>query len=800
MAGKTDLDRDGQAGAGQAVTATREFRIAGLHCADCAETIEKNLAALPGVAEARVDYALARLVVTHAPSLAAEEIARVVRGSGYEVAPVRGGRAPREERPFWVRNRQALLTAGAGSALAAGFAAALLGFPNPYPQAFFALAIVLGGYHVARSGVYALLRSRTLDMNTLMSIAVLGAVAIGEWAEGATVAFLFALGNALEGYTMDRARGAIRALMDLAPNEARVRRNGGEESVAAEEVAIGEVVAVRPGERIPLDGRVIAGTSTVDQAPITGESLPVAKKPGDEVYAGTINERGYLEVEVTKPYVDNTIAKIIHLVEEAQAQRAPSQRFVDRFARAYTPAVIAAAAAVAILPWLAFGQPLHVWLYRALVLLVVACPCALVISTPVSIVSALARAASQGVLIKGGVHLEQAGQLRAVAFDKTGTLTAGRPEVTDVVPLNGLAPAEVLRLAAAVEAPSEHPLAAAVLRAANGGDERAEPGAVVDFEAVTGKGVRASLDGTTYYVGSPRFFAELGLPRRGVPLRDTSDTAGLPRRGVPLRDASEEAGLPRRGVPLRDAADSDIAGLPAGDVEATLQALGREGKTVLLVGTEQEILGIIAVADRLRPGAKEAVAALRREGVEHVALLTGDHERTARAVAAAVGADEQRAALLPAEKMAAVRELRARYGRVAMVGDGVNDAPALAAANVGIAMGVAGTDAALETADVALLSDDLHKVAYAMALSRRALATIRQNIAFALALKAAFLALALPGLATLWMAIAADMGASLLVTLNGMRLLRYRGPAVAHGAGGHACGAGLTCACGEEHA
>ncbi len=732
MAAEEDESHAGwQATAVAESLATTEFRLSGLHCADCAQTIEKNLAALPGVATARVDYAIARLVVTHAAEVPTQAIAQVVAASGYGAAPLRERHPVGDGRPFWVRNRRALCTAGSGVALALGLAGALLGLTAPYTQSLYALAIALGGYDVARGGLYALRRSRTLDMNALMTVAVLGAVAIGEWTEGATVAFLFALGNALEGYTMDRARGAIRTLMDLAPAEARVLRDGGEANVPAEAVRPGEVVAVRPGERIPLDGRVLAGTSDVDQAPLTGESLPVAKGPGDEVYAGSINGRGYLEVMASKPYAENTIARITHLVEEAQAQRAPSQRFVDRFARLYTPAVIAIAAAVALVPWLAFGQPWQAWLYRALVLLVIACPCALVISTPVSIVAGIARAAGQGILIKGGAYLEQAGSLRVVAFDKTGTLTVGRPTVTDVIPCQGQAAATVLGLAAAVEARSEHPLAAAVLHGARH-DPLGQKYAVADFEAVTGKGVRASVDGTTYYVGSPRLFAELGLPLDG---------------------AAEH-----------------------------VRRLGTGGKTVLVVGTERELVGLVAVADRLRHGAREAVAELRRAGVERVVLLTGDHEQTARAIAAAVGADEYRAGLLPEEKVAAVRELRARYGRVAMVGDGVNDAPALASATVGIAMGAAGSDVALETADVALMADDLHKVAYAMALSRRALGTIRQNIAFALVLKGLFLALALPGVATLWLAIAADMGASLLVTLNGMRLLGYRGPAVpAHG-------------------
>ncbi|MDA8187817.1 MAG: heavy metal translocating P-type ATPase [Dehalococcoidales bacterium] len=745
---------------------TSEFRLSGLDCADCAVTIERNLSSYQGVANVRVDYGAAKLVVTHQPSLRADDIVHVVERSGYGAVPLVAGRKAVAERPYWVRNLRALLTAASGIAVLAGFALGLLEQPSLYSRALYALAMVLGGYHIARSGLYGLIRSRTLDMNVLMTIAALGAVAIGEWAEGATVVFLFALGNALEGYTMDRARNAIRALMELAPNQARVKRAGGETSLPVEEVRVGEVVMVRPGEKIPLDGRVVSGSSSVNQAPITGESVPVEKAPGDEVFAGTINERGYLEIEVGKPYAENTIARIIQMVEEAQAQRAPSQRFVDRFARYYTPAVIAIAAATAIVPWLIFGQPFDAWFYRALVLLVIACPCALVISTPVSIVSGIARGARLGVLLKGGAYLEEAGSLRVVAFDKTGTLTVGRPEVTDIIPLSTgkamLSPDEVLHLAAAVEARSEHPLAAAVLRrfdddVRNGRLSEAEQHAheVADFEAAVGKGVRARVDGDTYCVGSPRLFEELGVPLAAV--------------------------------------------------EDQLRVLREDGKTVLLLGTERELVGVIAVADRLRPGAKAAVTALRKAGIERVVLLTGDHEETAQAVARAVGADEYRAGLLPEDKVAAVKELKARYGKVAMVGDGVNDAPALAASTVGIAMGVAGTDAALETADIALMVDDLSKVAYTIALSRRALATIHQNIVFSLATKAAFLALTFPGWVTLWLAILADTGASLLVTLNGMRLLGYGGAApsesgrtthTAHSVENHA---GPGCDCGHQH-
>lgn len=705
-----------------------EFGITGMDCADCAVTIERNLNRLNGVAEAKVNFTAAKLSVRHAPSVSADDIRGVVEGSGYGLRPLRAPAAAAPGgRSFWLRNRRALLTLGSGLSLVLGFAVSLLEVNLPFagiPAAtpLFALAMALGGYFVARSGVYGLTKSRTLDMNVLMTIAALGAAAIGEWAEGATVVFLFGFGNVLEGYTMDRARGAIRALMELAPAEARVRRAGRESTVAAEAVAVGEVVLVRPGERVPVDGRVVLGASAVNQAPITGESVPVEKGQSDEVFAGSIVEGGYLEVEATRPYAENTISRIARLVEEAQARRAPAQRFVERFSHYYTPAVIVGAVGVAVVPWLVLGQPFEPWFYRALVLLVIACPCALVISTPVAIVSAIARAARLGILIKGGAYLEEAGRLRAVAFDKTGTLTVGRPEVTEVIPLNGLSAAEVLGVAAAIEARSEHPLAAAVVRRAAGASGDGRLRAVSEFEALVGRGVRASVDGRTYYVGSPRLFAELGLS--------------------------------------------------LAEAQAQVEQLQSDGQTVLLLGTEESLLGVIGLADRVRPGAKAAVDSLRRAGVAHVALLTGDHEATARAIAGLVGADEYRAGLLPEDKVKAVADIRARHGSVAMVGDGVNDAPALAAANLGVAMGAAGTDVALETADIALMADDLGKVAVAVDLSRKALAVIRANIAFALVVKGIFLALTAAGVATLWLAILADTGASLIVILNGMRLLR----------------------------
>ena len=557
----------------------------------------------------------------------------------------------------------------------------------------------------------------------LMTIAVIGAALLGEGLEAATVGVLFSLGEALERATMDRARQSIRSLMALAPAEAIVRQGDHERRVPAGEVAPGDVVIVRPGERLPVDGVVVAGASAVNQAPVTGESIPVDVASGASVFAGTINGQGVLDVRATRKAGDSTIARIIRMVEAAQAQRAPSQRFVDTFAMYYTPAVIAIAVAVALLPPLLAGGDWAGWFYRALVLLVIACPCALVISTPVSIVAAISAAARSGVLIKGGAHLEAAGSLRALAFDKTGTLTVGRPRVVTVEPFDGRAPDDLLALAAAVERYSEHPLGAAIVAAAR---ERGLPSnghVATAVAATTGRGISATIDGRAVRIGARELLAN----------------------------------------------DLDPA------VEQRLAALEEAGQTAVLVEEDGVLAGVIGLADEVRPEARAAVAAIERAGIRETVMLTGDRPAVAHAIAREAGVDDVRAGLLPGDKVAAVEELLERHGRVGMVGDGVNDAPALARATVGIAMGAAGADTALETADIALMGDDLGKLAFTIRLSRSAKRVIAQNIGFALAIKAAFLLLAIGGTVTLWEAVFADVGASLIVTLNGMRLLRQRG-------------------------
>jgi Cd2+/Zn2+-exporting ATPase len=629
---------------------------------------------------------------------------------------------PPEAPAPWVRQANSLRAVLAGLGLLAGWAAGWAGAPARVTVPLFAATMLAGGYVTIRRGLRALPRLQ-FDMNVMMTGAVIGAAAIGQWEEGAAVAFLYAVSNSLEAYTTDRARRSLRTLVDLAPREARVRREGAEQVVPAEALRVHDLLLVHPGEKIAADGVVRSGASAVDQSPITGESFPADKLPGDPVYAGTLNGHGALEVEVTRPVADTTLARIIHLVEEAQAQRAPAQQFVDRFARYYTPAVLALAVGLAVGPPLLLGAHWGPWIYRGLALLVVSCPCALVVSTPVSIVSAIANAARRGVLIKGGAYLEELGRLRAVALDKTGTVTQGRPAVTDVVPAEGGTRDRLLALAAAVEARSEHPLARAIVEAAR------RRGLAIpearDLTALPGKGARASVDGRTLHVGNPPLFTELGQA-------------------------------------------------PSGPAFQTAADLAAQGKTAMLVGTAQEVLGVIALADAVRPQSSAAVAGMREAGIAHIALLTGDNAATARAMARAIGTDEVRAGLLPEQKVAAVRELRARFGNVAMVGDGVNDAPALAAASVGVAMGVAGSDVALETADVALMADDLGRLPFLMGLGRATLRVIRQNIAFALLIKAVAIAAVFPGWLTLWLAVLGDMGASVLVTANGMRLLALR--------------------------
>lgn len=597
-----------------------------------------------------------------------------------------------------------------------------LGEEHLLPMIGYAASILIGGYTLFIKGLKNLSRLK-FDMNTLMTIAIIGAAIIGEWGEGATVVILFAISEALERYSMDKARQSIGSLMDIAPKEALIRRGNEEMMIHVEDIQVGDIMIVKPGQKLAMDGLVIKGTSTLNQAAITGESVPVTKTIDDEVFAGTLNEEGLLEVKVTKRVEDTTISKIIHLVEEAQAERAPSQAFVDKFAKYYTPAIVLLALLIAVVPPL-FGGDWSQWLYQGLAVLVVGCPCALVVSTPVAVVTAIGNAAKNGVLIKGGIHLEEAGHLKAIAFDKTGTLTKGIPAITDIVTYGGNEN-ELLTVTAAIEKGSQHPLASAIVRKAEENGLNLNGVSVEEFQSITGKGVKAKVNNEMYYVGSLNLFEEL---------HQTIEST----------------------------------------IKERITRMQTEGKTVMVLGTEKEILSLIAVADEMRETSKEVISKLNHIGIETV-MLTGDNQRTAEAIGKQVGVSDIKADLLPEDKLNFIKELRRKHQSVGMVGDGVNDAPALAASSVGVAMGGAGTDTALETADIALMSDDLSKLPYTIKLSRKALAIIKQNITFSLAIKLVALLLVMPGWLTLWIAIFADMGATLLVTLNSLRLLKVKG-------------------------
>ncbi|MGG3843476.1 heavy metal translocating P-type ATPase [Anoxybacillus kestanbolensis] len=698
----------------------KTYRVQGFTCANCAAKFENNVKSLPGVQDAKVNFGASKITVWGTTTI--EELEKA---GAFENLKIREDKEKAVKRePFWKQKENIKVYISAVLLVISWFLGMQYGEEHIFATIGYAAAILIGGYSLFIKGFKNLVRLN-FDMNTLMTVAILGAAAIGEWGEGATVVILFAISEALERYSMDKARQSIESLMDIAPKEALIRRGNEEMMVPVDDIQVGDIMIVKPGQKLAMDGIVIKGTSTLNQAAITGESVPVTKTVGDEVFAGTLNEEGLLEVKVTKRVEDTTLSKIIHLVEEAQAERASSQAFVDRFAKYYTPAIIIFALLLAVIPPLFMGADWSEWIYRGLAVLVVGCPCALVISTPVSIVTAIGNAAKNGVLIKGGIYLEEAGNLKVIAFDKTGTLTKGIPSVTDVVTYNGNEN-ELMTITAAIEKGSQHPLASAIIRKAEEDGLNFNDVSVEEFQSITGKGVKAKVNNEMYYVGSPGLFEEL-LPN---------------------------------GI--------------QSEIKEQITTLQIQGKTVMALGTEKEILALIAVADEIRESSKEVIRKLHQVGIEKTVMLTGDNQRTAEAIGKQVGVSDIKADLLPEDKLNFIKELRDKYRSVAMVGDGVNDAPALAASTVGVAMGGAGTDTALETADIALMSDDLSKLPYTIKLSRKALAIIKQNITFSLGIKALALLLIVPGWLTLWLAIFADMGATLIVTLNSMRLLKVK--------------------------
>ena len=722
-------------------TRTLVFKIHGMDCAEEVAMLKREIGPLVG-GEDRLGFDIlnGRLTVTPASvSISADTIRQAVSRTGMRADIWQAGPRRLAEQRFWQRHGRTALTVASGLFTAlgfvtqvgmtrgsqAGFSPAEMDGADGVPLAarvLYGVGILAGAWFVLPKAWFAASRLRP-DMNLLMTVAVLGAVVIGEWFEASTVAFLFALSLALESWSVGRARRAVAALMDLTPPSARLlHKDGSEEVVAPTSVAVGARFVVRPGERIPLDGRVVGGASEVNQAPITGESVPVAKSSDQEVLAGTINGDGALTVECTKLAGDSILAQIIRLVGEAQSRRAPSEQWVEKFARVYTPGVMLLALAVLVVPTLFFGGVWQDWLYRSLVLLVIACPCALVISTPVSIVAMLAASARHGVLIKGGLYVEAPARLRAIAFDKTGTLTQGTPRVVAVVPWSGHDERELLERCAALEAHSTHPLAQAIVAHAQQRQAVVRP--ATGYQIVQGKGATGRLEDQDFWVGSRRYLEERGQA--------------------------------------------------TAEIHERLEAMSRAGQTIVVVGNATHVCGFIALADAIRPETRQTLQALRDAGVRQIVMLTGDNRGTAEAIGREAGVDEVHAELLPADKVAVVEALVAKYGQVAMVGDGVNDAPALGRATLGIAMGAAGSDAAIEAADIALMSDDLSKLPWLIRHSRRTLAIIRQNIAFSLGIKAFFVVLTFVGYTSLWAAIAADTGASLLVIFNSLRLFNVR--------------------------
>lgn len=698
----------------------KTYRIEGLSCTNCAGKFEKNVKQLPGVTSATVNFGASKISVEGQTTI--EELEEA---GAFENLIIRDD----QENDEQVRSKESFIKRNIALIISLGFILVAvisqlsLGEDHLLTKALYILAIIIGGFDLFKEGFSDLIKL-DFSMESLMTIAIIGAAFIGKWTEGSIVVILFAISEALERFSMDKARQSIRSLMDIAPKEALIRRNNVEQLVSVDKIDIDDIMIIKPGQKIAMDGLVINGHSSVNQAAITGESVPVEKQLDDEVFAGTLNEEGVLEVKVTKKVTDTTIAKIIHLVEEAQGERAPAQAFVDKFAKYYTPFIIIMALLIVVVPPLFFGGDWNKWLYQGLSILVVGCPCSLVISTPVSIVSAIGNAAKNGVLVKGGVYLEEIGHLRAIAFDKTGTLTKGKPVVTDFIATSSETDINYLSIISSLESLSQHPLASAILNEADKTNVDYKSIQIEDFQSITGKGLTGIHQNIRYYIGSPKLFSASVIEETAVK--------------VQYRQFQEQ------------------------------------GKTAMYFGTDEQILGVIAVADEVRDSSAAVISELHKLSIEHTIMLTGDNTKTAESIGKQLGVTEIKGDLMPQEKLDSIKALRTTYNKVAMVGDGINDAPALAASTVGIAMGGAGTDTALETADVALMGDDLQKLPFIVRLSRQTLKVIKQNITFSLGIKLLALLLVIPGWLTLWIAIVADMGATLLVTLNGLRLMKVK--------------------------
>ena len=696
------------------------YKVEGLSCTNCASKFEKNVKDIPGVTHAKVNFGAGKISVEGSATITDIEKAgsfeNLVIYNEHEPTPTKS-----TKKAFYKRNAPLLISAVLTTI--AFYFRYTSGENATITISLFLSAIIIGGFNLFKEGITNLYKLN-FTMEVLMTIAIIGASIIGEWMEGSIVVLLFALSEALERFSMDRARKSIRSLMDIAPKEALIRRNGKEQLIDVNDIQIGDIMIIRPGQKIAMDGLVIKGHSSVNQAAITGESVPIEKKISDEIFAGSLNEEGVLEVEVTKHVTDTTIAKIIHLVEEAQGERAPAQAFVDKFAKYYTPCIMVIATLIIVIPPLFFNEDWNTWLYQGLSLLVVGCPCSLVISTPVSIVSAISNSAKHGVLVKGGIYLEEIGGIQAIAFDKTGTLTKGTPVVTEFIVSEKDKEQEYFSLLSSLEELSQHPLASAIMKEAEKRNIEYKAINIDNFQSITGKGISGTYQGTTYFVGSPKLFHEPILQK--TQLMNHYDT------------------------------------------------LVDQGKTVMILGTTNKILAIVAVADEIRESSATTISKLHKLGIKHTIMLTGDNLKTAQAIGKEVGVTDIKGNLMPQDKLNYIKDLKTKYGKVAMIGDGVNDAPALASATVGIAMGGAGTDTALETADVALMGDNLQKLPFIVKLSRKTLQIIKQNITFSLIIKLLALLLVIPGWLTLWLAIVADMGATILVTLNGLRLMKIK--------------------------